>query len=647
HRRVRVGSKGTGEPGAGAKVFVKDRRMDDFHPLAGREKGSTGKGGSLDVPVAPGVDLWVGVQPPDSGGSFPIEALRNLTRLAPGETRTLLFEMIVGKDLPFFGRVVDARDDTPVAGAEIQLFGSGRKARTFRSSREGTFDLPARSTEEPHIQVRAAGFAPGFVVLKEAPSSPAEPFLVRLRPSAALFGRVLGPRATQAGTEIEASAPLWAITQPKGASSWTFEEVLSWRAETDAQGNYRLSGLPSGIPLTLVVTVRGLPPFRDPVPRRLEAGQESRADWNLQSLATLHGRVLDRKDHPVAGLPVLATQEGGEPGKGFLLFLDHLPNEEVVRGTTGPDGTFLLKNLFPGRWTLAVDARSKLPPSLGDVSPAAARVVIPPGSPDVPAVLRTVRGLFLSGSVEEPSGDPADRILVLAEGLEGQDSFSTRTDSKGSFRLGPLLPGFYRLKGFVLGGHPSFGDSDPVQAKAGREDVVLKLSRVGILRGIVVDGDTGRPARARILLTRPDAMPFRGERVWPEDGESGPDGAFVVEHLPSGIYTVHAEGREGGSGILFGVKVDSSSAPGNVKIELHPDAVLVVQVLAPLRAARLEIGNRRGIFHLEGIRRAPEKIRVPPGELTVALLDQDQPIARRQVPVAAGERKEIVFEGGD
>jgi len=647
HLRVRVVSKGTGDPVAGAKVFVKERRGNDFHPLADREKGSTGKGGSLDVPVSPGVDLMVGVQPPDSGNTLPIEALRNLTGLAPGETRPLLFEVIVGKDLPFFGRVVDARDDTPVAGAEIQLFGRGGKARTFRSSRGGTFDLQARSTEEPYIQVRAAGFAPGFVILKEAPSSPAEPFLVRLRPSGALFGKVLGPWASQAGTKIEAFAPAWALTQPKGASPWTFEEDLSWSAETGVQGNYRLPGLPSGIPLTLVVTVRGLPPFRDPVPRRLEAGQENRADWNLQSRTTLHGRVLDREDRPVAGLPVLATQEGGEPGKGFLLSLDQLRNEEVVRGTTGPDGTFLLKNLFPGSWTLAVDARGKLPPSLEDVAPAAARVVLPPGTPDVPAVLRVVRGLFLSGSVEGPSGEPADRVFVLAEGLEGQDSFPAQTDSKGSFRLGPLLPGSYRLQGFVLQGHPSWGDSKPVQARAGREDVVLKLPRAGILQGIVVDGESGRPARARILLTRPDAMPFRGGRVWPQDGESGPDGTFAVNHLPSGIYTVHAEGRESGSGVLFGVKVDSSSAPGNVKIELHPDAVLVVQVLDPLRASRLEIGNRQGIFHREGIGRAPEKIRVRPGELTVALLDQDEPIARRELTVAAGDRKEIVFRGGD
>src|SRR6185503_15172536 len=92
-----------------------------------------------------------------------------------------------------------------------------------------------------------------------------------------------------------------------------------------------------------------------------------------------------------------------------------------------------------------------------------------------PVTLMVHRGLYIRGRVVRSDGsDYEPRIPQTSLILAKSPTFyaNTTADAEGRFIIGPLPRGEYRL---TASGGADFADSEPTDARAGSDDVVLKL----------------------------------------------------------------------------------------------------------------------------------------------------------------------------
>jgi len=633
HLQVRVVSKVAGDPVAGVSVFV-------WLGASFRKLAPTGAGGGRKVPVPAGVPFQAGVRPPDENAPPDARPIlwKEVPALAPGEHRTLVFEIPLGFDRHLFGRVVDGTGGAPIAGARIALLEDGSFVLDTTSGPDGRFDLPARAISHPLLQVEAQGFGAQFREFPEPLPSSERPFPVRLFPAATLSGKVFGPWGPQGGAEVAAATP--AAAPARFPNAVLFQAPgPAWRTKSDDEGTYRLEGLPARVPLTFTVTLPGAAPRPMPGQLVLEPGEERRADWNLGSLANLEGLVVDQDAKPVSGLPVLALPAGPEARERPHLFEPPRGNPDGVPvAVTDADGKFLLENLPQGRWLVGVDSRRALPETLADVSPAAEPVVIAENTPRAQMVLHVARGLYITGRVEGPQGEPLAHATVSAGWRWSAAVEAVSTEPDGAFRLGPLLPHGYVVHASIPEAPPGLADSEPVNAFPGQEGVVLRLRSGGALAGRLVDGATGKPVAGTVRL------------AWPMSRTAAtlPDGTFRIGGLPPFSYSLLAQGRNGGAAFLPYLEVEASAAPQEFVIELQPAATLVVRALPDLGANNFQIHAPRGrLFWEVLLHGVPVSAQVPPGKLEILLFRDFERIATREVSVVAGERREIVFETAD
>jgi len=633
HLQVRVVSKVAGDPVAGAELFL-------WLGASFREFPPTGAGGGRDVAVPAGVPFQAGVRAPE--GNAPPDARpilwKDVAALAPGEHRTLVFEIPLGFDQHLFGRVVDGTGGAPIPGARIALLEDGSLVLDTTSGPDGRFDLPVRTISHPVLQIEAQGFGAQFRELPQPLPSAERPFPVRLFPAATLSGKVFGPWGPQGGAEVAAATP--AAAPARFPNAVLFQAPgPAWRTKSDARGAYRLQGLPARVPLTFTVTLPGAAARPMPGQLVLEPGEERRADWNLGSLANLEGLALDQDAKPVAGLPVLALPAGPEARERPHLFEPPRGDaDEVPAAVTDADGKFLLENLPPGRWLVGVDSRRPLPETLADVSPAAEPVVLAENTPRAQMVLHVARGLYITGRVEGPQGEPLAHATVSAGWRWSAAVQAVSTEPGGAFRLGPLLPHGYVVRASIPEAPPGLADSEPVEAFAGEDGVVLRLRRGGALVGKLVDAATGQPVAGTVRL------------AWPavRTAATLPDGTFRIGGLAPFSYSLLAQGRNGGAAFLPYIEVEASAAPQEVVVELQPAATLVVRALPALGANNFQIQAPRGqIFWEVLLHGVPVSVQVPPGKLEILLQRDYEPLATRKVTLAVGERREIVFEKQD
>jgi hypothetical protein len=156
----------------------------------------------------------------------------------------------------------------------------------------------------------------------------------------------------------------------------------------------------------------------------------------------------------------------------------------------------------------------------------------------------------------------------------GAWGLSARSGSDGAFALGPLVPGRYWL---AAHGWTS-ADSEPIEASAGDEGIVLRLKAGGSLKGTTRDGATGAGCASQVTV----ASCGSPDESWMMS-ESGDDGAFRFEGLPPGTYCLAARA----SGRRVGLLRDLSVVAGNELADL-------VVTLAPGAELRLEYAGRDG-----------------------------------------------------
>jgi protocatechuate 3,4-dioxygenase beta subunit len=359
---------------------------------------------------------------------------------------------------------------------------------------------------------------------------PGRPADIYLFPGATLSGTVWGPgnlRVAGAVVRAEADAPGFRIA-PEPAVS-------------DDQGRYEIMGIEPGSYRLAARHKDFAPELVDGV--TVERGGDAHADINLDKGASVVGRLVAGPEQTVPGRVTIQEIDGQAVPWSL---------SEILRAEAGADGRFRLEMLPSGAHVLGVRAPG--------YSSKRVDVQVRPGGRDVDVGdIELESGLAIRGRVRDAAGRPIAGANLTASqaGMMAPSPVQAVSEADGSFVIGGLQPGAYRLNAFAAG----YGGAErSVEAGVDKADVVL--SPAGSIAGLVVD-DAGRPVEA----FRVSANPARREGASADRFAMRPqgrminsaDGRFLLEDLGEGTYVVEASAVGRASAHVSEVKV----APGS------------------------------------------------------------------------------------
>lgn len=274
------------------------------------------------------------------------------------------------------------------------------------------------------------------------------------------------------------------------------------------------------------------------------------------------GRVLTSAGKPAAGVDVFATGE-----------------EDLFDGaetTTLSNGTFTLTGLAFGEWKIFTYPTKTAPVSA--VVPAALTASRP--TVKVPTITQSV-GSFLTGRVLTAEGKPAADVSISAEPASGAITLGTYltgtslTNSKGEYKVGPLLPGTYAPRAESFGGDDS-SDEYAVEYLGGSRDRYLartvsitkpgstvtrefRLAKKTSLSGVVYTPAGVRAKNVPVMAWQLDGTGTADEDFSAEASVvTNSKGQYEIDSLAPGSYVAG-----------FGLKTTSSGAPVSRTTVLH------------------------------------------------------------------------------
>jgi hypothetical protein len=252
-----------------------------------------------------------------------------------------------------------------------------------------------------------------------------------------------------------------------------------------ANGAFRFDPPAEGRWLLAAVTARGFLPFapewgHSPVQLDARAGHPVRGlAVHLAPADEIAGRVVDAEGRPAPGAEVRLLGVAGEAA------LVSIPD----RFTTGEEGDF---RFAAPRGAVVEARRPGFAPGRAEVDLSVVlerRITVRLGPPH--AGLGEPRRI--AGRVITTDGAPIAGALVVAEPERGfgfgVPAAQGATGAEGSFDLGGLDPGSYRLTARAEGHAPSSARRVP----AGDRDVTIRLAEGGRLRGCVRARASGAP----------------------------------------------------------------------------------------------------------------------------------------------------------
>jgi hypothetical protein len=236
------------------------------------------------------------------------------------------------------------------------------------------------------------------------------------------------------------------------------------------------------------------------------------------------GQVLDADGQPAADASVNLVMVRRP------LSFKQPPRPETVR--TGPEGRFMLTPVGYGITYVIVASRK------------AQFVASEEGALDAAAPLRDVvlkfpRGVSIRGRVELPDGNPAEFGPVeFGYSTPWSHSFGTgdfRTDRTGAFEIpgvNPDAPGKYQISVTL----PRLYRALHRDIKPNEKEVVLQLERGEMLKGTVVDQETGQPAPGVVVYASGVSQPYD---YCDADAPTNDQGEFEFTRLAPTRYSLH------------------------------------------------------------------------------------------------------------
>lgn len=641
-------------PSVRLTVHAKDQKVRSFARDVEENRGTleasprTDWEGRAEFALPPNVDLAISARTANGSTS---SAYLDVPALEPGGRRDLMIELLTKNDLVFHGRVLAREDRRPIPQSAVHVespdcYSRPRNVRTEPGSSprppfdvatdpEGRFELQLASWQATWAEVSAPGFGSAYAVLDAGHETLETESTILLDRAATLkFHLLESGRRPASGVSVRATTESYHVKQPEGVMLNVGMDPPdpTWRLDTGADGRCTLERLPAGAPLRVEVVAGARVLRREAEPIVLRPGEVREIEWTLGSGCKLSGRVLDENGARIAGQEVWVL--GAEMGKAEYL-VPYAEEKVVGRAKSSDDGRYEIDDLSPGRLLVGPAPSRK---SEDAVAPLAVVVEIPEGATAVERDLVVYRGLYIRGYVLDPTGAPAVRQFVMGTSEEATLHETVQSGDDGSFAFGPLAPGRYTLEAAGAG---QFATSDPVEAAAGDEHVVLRLRAGGSLVGSVVDAKTGAPCQAEIAVSPRDPSALERMR-----GTSHADGSFRFGGLRVGAYDVAAGTPDGRVGSIRGLVVDAEGRSDALVIRVEPGARLRVRYQGRATWGSLEVASGGMPFSFDGLRAGTSTTcTVPAGHVVARFKIHDPPSKQeKELDLAVGEEKEVVFD---
>lgn len=329
--------------------------------------------------------------------------------------------------------IVRDGEQRPIAGARVyfQPFDRGTglldgawdpTGIEMDTDEEGRFQTQGLLPGERYsVSAEAPGFAPSTTQTIESDRDDAIVF--ELEPGYQLLGRVVDSKgAPVMASEVRLTRSLSQSTFMSSTSRLLVPRVVV----TDADGTFRIEALEAG-QFDLLATSADGTEAGERRGVRLKKSSDARqlVEIALAPLGVLEGRVIDADDHPIERFRI---QLDVAIVQGFL------PATMALQSFASSDGSFRLAGLRPGKYTLTVTARGRVPHRHGQVEVTEngppIEIALPPAG-SVRGVVQLETGVPVANATVLVLKDPMTEIREVMAGLQ----IETTTDADGRFEL--------------------------------------------------------------------------------------------------------------------------------------------------------------------------------------------------------------------
>ncbi|MCO4762522.1 MAG: carboxypeptidase regulatory-like domain-containing protein [Myxococcales bacterium] len=312
------------------------------------------------------------------------------------------------------------------------------------------------------------------------------------------------------------------------------------RVMTNAAGHFTLKDVAAGT-YTLSAQATGF--SKSSVAITVTADEVTPQDLVLRAERAIAGRVVDHADKPVAKARVVISWGASEATVScdtrgeFRWRRDGVPIETVRVMALSPRHA-------PSPWETG--GREEL------------------------MILRLGQGGFISGRVVDPDGSPVFPAAVAIESMDvgspnpykAREIRATRVNGpEGVFKLGPLRPGRYTLRGESQKHGPGLARDVLVSSDHETANIEIKLTHGGVLRGTVLDGSNNPIDKARVIVWVPRAV------MPPRVTVSAVDGGYTIRGLPRGRFSVRVRKHGYLTTLVSGIEIEEGS-------EVHRDLIV-------------------------------------------------------------------------
>ncbi|MEW1954929.1 carboxypeptidase regulatory-like domain-containing protein [Terrabacter sp. NPDC080008] len=450
------------------------------------------------------------------------------------------------------GTVTDAATGRPVAGATVSIANTTDQAT---SAADGTYRI-VTTPGDRRVKAVAPQYVPAwFTDTSGSSPSPTVTLTDGQDRTGVSFALARFATATGLVTAADGSGPVSGVVVkalPHGSTDYTPTST----ATTTSTGTWTMTDLPAGTyDLQFDASDTDfLSQWWSGAATRDEAGlltataggTQSGLNASLTRGATISGRVVDEKGQPVPNVYVSPREQV----RGWVGGTD---------ASTAADGTFTVRGLVAGQYTLEFRSDDHVPWSYGmkDTGDAPSYFSVPEGASVTGRSMVLPLGATISGTARTADSKPDASLYVLANNTGRGDSPSSGVNSDGTWVIKGLDTGTYKLmfagQGYVTQWWLGAATADAASAI----DVVRGSTYSGKDATLTPGTPSGQgTVRGRLLAAGTNA-PIAGAQVWvtcSDDASNSnntvgattaPDGTFGVD-IPAGSCTADFDATASG-----------------------------------------------------------------------------------------------------